>query len=148
MNKRILRSRRQKVLGGVAGGLAQYFGIDPVIVRVLFVIFTIFHGIGLLLYIILWVVIPEEPFEVAYNINPQANNAQPGSENLDPTFQFDANAIPEKKGSGRIIAGSILIIIGLLFFADNFIYAFDFFDIVPFVVLILGGLLIFSSLKK
>jgi phage shock protein C len=56
--KRLYRSRQHKLIAGVCGGLAEYFNIDPVIVRILWVVF--FH-IGLLAYIILWVIVPEAP---------------------------------------------------------------------------------------
>ena len=49
---------------GVCGGLGQYFGIDPVIVRIVFVIMTFFSGIGFLLYIVLLIVVPREPGEI------------------------------------------------------------------------------------
>jgi phage shock protein C len=53
MNKKLNRSVKDKVIGGVAGGLAEYFEIDPVIVRVLFVVSLFFHGAGLIAYIVL-----------------------------------------------------------------------------------------------
>jgi phage shock protein PspC (stress-responsive transcriptional regulator) len=56
--RRIYRDPDDRVFGGVCSGLAHYFGIDRVIVRLLFVLFLIF-GIGLLVYIILWIVTPE-----------------------------------------------------------------------------------------
>lgn len=61
MTTRLQRSRTDKVIGGVAGGLAQYFGIDPMIVRVLFLLMLLPGGISPLIYIILWVVMPQEP---------------------------------------------------------------------------------------
>ncbi len=61
MTKRLQRSRTDKVLGGVAGGLAQYFGIDTMIVRVLFLLMILPGGISPLLYVLLWVLMPEEP---------------------------------------------------------------------------------------
>lgn len=52
------RSNDRKVIAGVAGGLAQNFDIDPTWVRVAFVVFTIFGGAGIALYLLLWFVIP------------------------------------------------------------------------------------------
>ena len=52
--KRLYRDENHKILGGVCSGIAAYFGIDPVIVRILFII----SGIGILLYILLWVFVP------------------------------------------------------------------------------------------
>ena len=59
MTKRLYRSRTERQLAGVCGGLAEYFGVDPTIVRVLFIAFALLGGPGLLLYIILALVIPE-----------------------------------------------------------------------------------------
>ncbi|HHV43315.1 MAG TPA: PspC domain-containing protein [Firmicutes bacterium] len=59
--KRLYRSRTERKLGGVAGGLAQYFSIDPSLVRLLWVIVGLWAGFGLLAYIIAWIIIPEEP---------------------------------------------------------------------------------------
>ena len=60
MNKRLLRSKTSRQIAGVCGGLAEYFNVDPTIVRVLFVIATLLGGPGLILYIILAIVVPEE----------------------------------------------------------------------------------------
>jgi len=59
--KRLMRSRTQKMIGGVCGGIAEYFDLDPTIVRVGYVllsIFTIFAGV--FAYILLWIIMPEE----------------------------------------------------------------------------------------
>ncbi|MBI2124963.1 PspC domain-containing protein [Candidatus Woesearchaeota archaeon] len=60
--KRLYRSRRDKVLGGVCGGIAEYLDVDPVVVRLIWAIGTLASmGIGLLAYIIAWIIVPEEP---------------------------------------------------------------------------------------
>ena len=59
MEKRFTRSRRDKKIAGVCGGLAQYFDIDATLVRVVFVLLALFSGGGLLLYVILWLVMPQ-----------------------------------------------------------------------------------------
>jgi len=56
--RRLFRAANDKVLGGVCAGLANYLKLDPAIVRLLFVLITIFWGFGFLLYIILWIVLP------------------------------------------------------------------------------------------
>ncbi len=57
--RRLYRDPNNKVIGGVCGGIGEYFGIDPVIMRVLFVVFFLLWGTGLLIYILLWIAIPE-----------------------------------------------------------------------------------------
>jgi phage shock protein C len=61
MEKKLYRSKTDKKLCGVCGGIAKYFNIDSTVVRLLFVLFALFVGSGLLVYIIAALVIPEEP---------------------------------------------------------------------------------------
>jgi len=60
MAKKLYRSRSDRKIAGVCGGIAQHFDIDPVLVRVLAVILLLCGSAGLLAYIILWIVVPEE----------------------------------------------------------------------------------------
>lgn len=59
--KRLYRSRRDRMIGGVCGGLGEYLGIDPTIVRLLFILFGLGGGSAILAYLILLIVVPEEP---------------------------------------------------------------------------------------
>ena len=59
--KRLYRSRTDNKIAGVCGGLAQYFEVDPVIVRLFWILFSLLGGAGIILYIISWIVIPLEP---------------------------------------------------------------------------------------
>lgn len=59
--RRLYRSRQDRILAGVAGGLGQYFGVDPVLVRLGLVLLTVTSGVGLVAYIILAIVVPEHP---------------------------------------------------------------------------------------
>lgn len=142
MQKKLYRSRKHRVIGGVASGLAEYFGLDPILMRVIFVIITLINGIGILLYLILWIVIPEEPFEVAYQIKTEDAAQSPGIENTVEELAHKNN------GKGRTIFGIILIIVGLLFLAERFIPAFCFEDIFPIALIIIGALLIWNSVSK
>jgi phage shock protein PspC (stress-responsive transcriptional regulator) len=59
--KRLFRSKKDRVLGGVCGGLGNFFTIDPVLVRVLWAISFFVGGVGFLAYLVAWIIIPEEP---------------------------------------------------------------------------------------
>lgn len=59
--KRLYRSGNDKILGGVCGGIADYLQVDPVIIRLLWVAFTLVYGAGILAYIIAWIIIPRHP---------------------------------------------------------------------------------------
>jgi phage shock protein C len=62
--KRLMRSSRDKKIGGVCAGVADYFDLDPTIVRVVWLLAVLFGGTGLLLYVILWIVLPLAPESV------------------------------------------------------------------------------------
>jgi len=58
--KRLYRLQDRRLVAGVCAGLAAYFGVDPTLVRLAFALLTVFGGIGLLLYLCAWLVIPDE----------------------------------------------------------------------------------------
>jgi phage shock protein PspC (stress-responsive transcriptional regulator) len=60
--KKLYRSRNDRMLGGVCGGLSEYFRIDSTLIRLLFVAFALAGGPGLIAYIIMLIVVPEEPY--------------------------------------------------------------------------------------
>jgi phage shock protein C len=59
--KRLYRSANDKMIAGVCGGLGEYFHMDPTLMRLLFVFLALLGGHGLLLYLIMWIVVPVEP---------------------------------------------------------------------------------------
>ena len=61
MDKRLQRSRTERMIAGVCGGLADYFGVDPTVVRAVLAAVTVFGGAGVILYVVLWVIMPLEP---------------------------------------------------------------------------------------
>jgi phage shock protein C len=58
--KRLLRIRQGRIVAGVCAGLGAYFGIDVNLVRLAFGVLTVFYGFGILLYLIAWLILPEE----------------------------------------------------------------------------------------
>jgi len=58
-DKRLCRSRSNRTLAGVCGGIAEYYGWDPTLVRVAWIVLTLLGGSGILLYLIMWLVMPE-----------------------------------------------------------------------------------------
>ena len=60
-DKRLYRARKERMIAGVCGGLAQYLGVDPSLVRLVFLLLGLTVGGGFLAYLICWIVIPEEP---------------------------------------------------------------------------------------
>lgn len=59
--RKLYRSRTDKMIAGVCGGIAKYFNVDATIVRLLFILFFILGGGALLVYVIMWLIVPQEP---------------------------------------------------------------------------------------
>jgi phage shock protein C len=59
--RKLYRSRTNRKLAGVCGGLAQYLNADATLIRVLFVVLALLGGPGLVIYLLMWIIVPEEP---------------------------------------------------------------------------------------
>jgi len=59
--KRLYRSGKDKILGGVCGGIGEYFDVDPVLIRLLWILFCFAWGAGILFYLIAWIIVPRNP---------------------------------------------------------------------------------------
>ena len=100
-NKRLERDLQNKVLGGVCSGLGNYFDTDPTIWRVLFFFLFFFGCSGLLIYIVLWIVMPSKQLQL-----------KDGTilEDVEPVGEESA----KKRNNGNILAGLILVGIGAI----------------------------------
>jgi phage shock protein C len=65
LTRKLYRSRSNRMLAGVCGGVAQYFNVDATLIRVLFVLLAVLGGSGLLLYLAMWIIVPNQPEGVA-----------------------------------------------------------------------------------
>jgi phage shock protein C len=59
--RKLYRSRTNRKLAGICGGLAQYFNLDATLIRVLFVVLAVLGGSGLVIYLVMWIIVPNEP---------------------------------------------------------------------------------------
>ena len=57
--RKLYRSRNQRMLAGVCGGLAEYFNVDATLIRVLFLVLAVFGGSGLVIYVVMWLIVPD-----------------------------------------------------------------------------------------
>ncbi|HEX7411639.1 MAG TPA: PspC domain-containing protein [Bacteroidales bacterium] len=161
-NHKLYRSVKQRVIGGVAGGLAEYFDIDPVIVRLVFVIVALAGGGGVLVYIILWIVLPEntaqrytfQDTQPGYRpAEPSAGEAPAGSGSTEwkdsattssqETFKYGV----KEKRTGGLIGGLVLITLGCLFLVDRFVPNIDFGDLWPILLVVIGAVIIATNLS-
>jgi phage shock protein PspC (stress-responsive transcriptional regulator) len=128
--KRLFRDRSNRMVGGVASGLAQYLDVDPVLVRVGFVLGAFANGIGILGYLILWVLVPQRPY--AYDLYPESSvvDADPPA----PARRTSHNA--------GMIFGITLVVIGALTLIDNLFDVIDLDQLWPIVLIAMGAGLI------
>jgi phage shock protein C len=96
------RSRSNRVIAGVCGGLGQQLGVDPVLLRIAFVVLALANGVGILLYVIAAIVIPEEP------------------RGLPPVPRR-----PSDPATGRMLVGVVLVALGVVLLADRFVPVAD-----------------------
>jgi phage shock protein C len=149
--KRFYRSTTDKKIGGVAGGLADYFDIDSLLVRLIFVILALAGGGGVLIYIILWIVTPERPFELNQTQNSSTMENQHSSyEDQKPPVEAQPQkpVQPGQKQRGNLIGGLVLITLGILFLADEFIPNINFGDLWPIILIVIGGGLLINSFGR
>ncbi len=158
--RRLYRSRYDSVIGGVSGGLGKYFSIDPLIIRILFLVFAFVIGGGIVAYIILWIVMPVEPdyFFDKYGSRSSSGGTARDTTNPNETYDRAADSIsnpaysstnqPKTASNGALIAGIFLIVFGMILIADRFLYQINFRDVWPFLVLVIGVVIIAGSFRK
>ncbi len=127
MKNKLYRSKKDCVIGGVCGGIAEYFDIDTTLVRLLAVLVFFFGGSGIVAYIIGWIIIPQNP-----NVNTEDNSENKGEikgkikKGVDKVDKKVEENLPEERSKGNsernrnIILGIILIIVGLVFMGTTF----------------------------
>ncbi|MET1057463.1 MAG: PspC domain-containing protein [Pedobacter sp.] len=152
MENRLLRNEHDKVIAGVSSGLAAYMEVDVTIIRLLFVLSTIFLvGTGILVYLVMWIVVPVNNDPAAkfskfndffkqqtppsgFNVPPFGQPNPFTSENATETKTgagagwqnpVDFKTLPKNNGTGRTVGGLFLLVIGLYFLMNEF-------DIIPY----------------
>ncbi|RPI75908.1 MAG: PspC domain-containing protein [Ignavibacteriales bacterium] len=153
MNKKLYRSLKDRMLGGVAAGLAEYFDIDPTIVRVLFVITLFLGGTGILAYIILWIIVPEAPVQFPNNAqtgDPTESKAESEPANKENNFNAKNyyDNLDRQRDKRRNTGGIILVALGIIFLADNFIPRIHFGDFWPLILIAAGAAILLNSRRK
>lgn len=119
MAKRLYRSRTDAVLGGVCGGLGDYFSIDSSVVRVVFVILSVLTGFGVLAYLALWLLIPEEgrkADDLPDRVRDAAEEIADRARSIGSDFRRSSSG---RHRSAAFAVGIALVIIGLSFLLHN-----------------------------
>lgn len=113
MNKQLFRSRTNKKIAGVCGGIAEYFNIDPTIVRLIWLLFSFTYGIGFLAYLVAVIVIPEARTDNSeYHQGPNHGESQQAwnSEAHKENSRHDNSKAMLILGIALVVVGGILLI--------------------------------------
>ncbi|MFA6005564.1 MAG: PspC domain-containing protein [Patescibacteria group bacterium] len=117
-SNRLYRSESDRMIGGVCAGIADYFGVDASLIRILFITITLFGGSGVLLYFILWVVIPLE----SSSENNVQETMQSNAKEISDTAKRLTKSINQhdRRALSRGWVGLVVIGVGLYFLLVNF----------------------------
>jgi len=116
VTRRLTRDTQRGVFGGVAAGFGEYLDVDPVLVRLGFVLLAFVHGLGVLFYVACWVVVPRRDRVMAAAAPPMAPPLEPAGDAGAPAPPVAAS--PDA-AAAQLAVGSILVIAGGLLLAHN-----------------------------
>jgi phage shock protein C len=155
MNKKLYRSRKDYMISGVCGGIAEYFEIDSTLVRLLAVLVVLLGGAGLVAYIIAWIVIPKNPdqisdedFEKRENIKEKVKK---GAKDVigEVKEHFESEEFSYKSNKNRRILGGIIVIaIGLIFLLNGFFPWIGWNKLWPLILIAAGLIIMIQAFKK
>lgn len=153
MAKRLYRASEEKsMIGGVCAGIAEYFDIDPTLVRLAFLFIVLARGAGLLAYIIAWVVIPQKPAHIKeestnesdFEKKEETENKENNKDKKEDEKKTKKDSSKKRKSTENSkLLGVILIAMGGIFLVDIWVPHFYWGRIWPILIIGLGlGILI------
>jgi len=151
MNKKLYRSNKNKQIGGVCGGLAEYFNLDVVIMRIIMICLIFVNGAGFLLYILLWIMLPvgddQQISAPLVNSDQDAENKDfaTGSDPAQPSEQLKQPANMQQRS---FLGGVLLIGLGGVFLLDEWYEFMDSSFFWPAILIVIGIGLIINSKKS
>lgn len=139
---RLYRSTTNRMVAGVAGGLGEYFNIDPNIIRIIFILLGLTNGVGIIIYILMWVLIPTDTqLSLTHDqtIKENLSEIKSKANSVGHSLKFNHS---NSKESSRFWWAIIIIVIGFFLLFKNF-GLFDNIEIERFwpVILIVLGLI-------
>lgn len=165
MTDRLYRSRDDRMLAGVAGGLADLWDADPSLIRIIWALLVVFTGgIALIVYVVMAIVVPEEDTVRSAGVPPAVDHSAPAAGGSIPGWgapssagarrearraaRAERRAAGESFGGvpGSVVGGAILILIGAFFLVREFLPAVDFDVLWPLGLVGVGVVLLVSAL--
>ena len=143
-NVKLYRSVSNKMIGGVGGGLGAYLNIDPIFIRLLFILLLFGTEFGFILYLLLWILIPEEGKDYGFKDDSFSDRVKSMGDEVQ-------KAVTEPHPQAGLILGEGLIIIGGIIFLERLNFSWlswmDF-DILWPLILIVGGIVLLIRIRR
>jgi phage shock protein C len=145
--KRLYKSRKNKVIDGVCGGIAEYMGVDPVLVRLIAALLIIFSGgVVVIAYILCMIIMPNQPWEESDDEEaPQPNSVASPRDTVN------------RGATGSLIIGVVLMLFGVHFLLRNIPFFHGYYGLFwnmgwhyfwPSILIAIGLLIVFQAMRK
>ncbi|MDP2872302.1 MAG: PspC domain-containing protein [Bacillota bacterium] len=161
--KRLYRSKVNNIIGGVCGGLAEYLDIDPTIVRLAWILSAFAGGLGLLAYIVAWLIIPPHPEHARDDDWHWANRVKQNGERTETSYDVDpstADTAPAAAGGGEELSharvhrehgprtlGIVLVILGGFLLLRNLMPWWGWGRFWPLALVLIGAWIILTAVR-
>ena len=145
MNKKLYRSSLDNIIGGVCGGLGEYFSVDSNIIRIIFVLFGIF-GAGFVAYVALWIILPIREED---NNGDDFKKEDDKKENITDMKKDENNVFNFKENYGRNTSflAFVFIFFGLFLLINNLFLSISLNKLWPLIIIIIGFSMIINNKK-
>lgn len=144
--KKLHKSRTNKVIDGVCGGIAEYFNVDPVIVRIIFVLLAVWAGVGVILYIIGMIIMPVKGEESIIN-SKSAKEVKQKVRSVASEVKENVKT-SRRNNHGEQLLGLILLLIGFVLLFNTFFPSISFHTLWPLLLVIIGVSILLSGTRK
>lgn len=155
MTGRLYRTRTDRVIAGVAGGVADYLNLDPSLVRIVWAVLAfVTGGLFFLIYIVMWIVVPEAPFGVRASFSDLPPGADVPAGDVSPPGEGEMNVTPPRgrgdrdSGNTRLVVGLVLIGLGAYFLLRNYLPTIAWGQFWPVLLVIAGVALLVASMRR
>lgn len=143
--KTLYRSCKNRILGGVAAGLGEYFNVDATLMRLLFVISVIPGGVGIIIYLASWLIVPNDPECDIHHKKPEEEIKEAAE---DFAKQAKENFKEARHGDAKAIIGSVIVIIGALLLIRNLTGIDVWENFWPLALIIIGLAILLRSVNR
>jgi phage shock protein C len=150
-NQKLYRSETNRMIAGVCGGLAKFFNVDATLVRLVFLLLFFLGGSGFLLYLILWIIVPQEsqttgtPQEV---VQANAQDMAQTARNLGQSVGGSSGDVAQSAArNGPLIFAVLLIFLGGWFLLQN-LFHIDLGQFWPVILIIIGLALLIPAMRR